>query len=402
MELTVFTFFLSIIWVSIFIKVISLLRNQMSFLKTFSIYPLLVMLLLCIIRILFPIKLPFTIIIESKKILACIFRFLFTPCIRSPELEITVLQVLAAVWGIGAIAILIRYIWHYHTACRLVHLLPEVSDPHMYDILTRANGGQKSSIVIKQSGNITGPAIIGFFHPVILIPDMSFHDDQWYGFFIHELAHYKSKHQLIKLFAALLQIIFWWNPVFRTLSSEVSHALEMHSDKAVCSRLADWQQREYLSGILYVLEKQNKPNLIERYGCGLAETGHKKKLCQRFHMILENGYQNRKPLYLTVIPLVAAVFLLSYYVVIQPYSEPASEDYRGCIYDPAEDCLYYFIETEHGDELYYFIEAEHGYDLYDMEDQFICTVNSPSSDNCFYEIKKYQHRKEESFHNAAF
>ncbi len=126
MELTVFTFFLSIIWVSIFIKVISLLRNQMSFLKTFSIYPLLVMLLLCIIRILFPIKLPFTIIIESKKILACIFRFLFTPCIRSPELEITVLQVLAAVWGIGAIIILIRYIWHYHTACRLVHLLPEI------------------------------------------------------------------------------------------------------------------------------------------------------------------------------------------------------------------------------------------------------------------------------------
>ena len=220
MELTVFTLAVSILWVSIFVKIISLLRNQMAFLKTFSIYPLLVMLLLCIIRILFPVTLPFTVYIHSSKIPAFIFRFLYAPCIDIPGLEsrVQVIQVLAAVWGIGAIIILIRYIWHYHTACRLVHLLPEVSDPHMYEILTRANGGQKSSIVIKQSGNITSPAIIGFFHPVILIPDMSFHDDQWYGFFIHELAHYKSKHQLIKLFAALLQIIFWWNPVFRTLS----------------------------------------------------------------------------------------------------------------------------------------------------------------------------------------
>lgn len=382
MELTVFTFFLSIIWVSIFIKVISLLRNQMSFLKTFSIYPLLVMLLLCIIRILFPIKLPFTIIIESKKILACIFSFLFTPCIRSPELEITALQVLAAVWGIGAIIILIRYIWHYHTACRLVHLLPEVSDPHMYDILTRANGGQKSSIVIKQSGNITGPAIIGFFHPVILIPDMSFHDDQWYGFFIHELAHYKSKHQLIKLFAALLQIIFWWNPVFRTLSSEVSHALEMHSDKAVCSRLASKQQMEYLSGILHILENKNIPDQIVQYSCSLAETRDKKKLCQRFHMILENGYQNRKPLYLAVTPLIAVVFLLSYSVVFQPHFEPSAEDYGEGIPDTMESNLYYFLETEHG------------YDLYDMEDQFIDTVEDPFSDYDLCKIKIYQYRKD--------
>lgn len=382
MELTVFTLLLSIIWVNVFVKVISLLRNQMAFLKTFSIYPLLIMLFLCTIRILFPIELPFTIPIKSKKILTSAFRVLYTPCINIAGANIAILQILATVWIFGAITMLIRYILHYHKICHLVNLLPAASNPHLYDILTKANLGQKSDIAIKQAGDFTGPAIIGFFHPVILIPNMEFNDNQWYSFFIHELSHYKFGHQFIKLFAAFLQVVFWWNPAFRILSSEVSHALEMHSDKAVCSRLTNEQQIAYLSGLLRVLENQTAHNQITSYSCNLVETKDEKKLRQRFCMILENNYQCKKPLYLAVIPLIATVFLLSYSVVFQPYGEPTVEDYGGSMPTPLEGNLYYFLKSEHG------------YYLYDMNDQFILSIEDPFSDNFFQEIKIYQHREE--------
>lgn len=382
MELTVFTLLLSILWVSVFVKVISLLRNQMALLKTFSIYPLLIMLFLCLLRILLPIELPYTIPIKSKKILTSVFRILYAPCIHIAGTNVTMLQILAAVWIFGAIIILVRYVHHYHKICHLIHLLPAVSDPHLYDILTQANLGQKSNITIKQAGDFTGPAIIGFLHPVILIPNMEFSDSQWYGFFIHELSHYKFGHQFLKLLATFLQAVFWWNPAFRILSSEVCHALEMHSDKAVCSRLTKEQQVAYLSGLLSVLENQTAHNQIMPYSCNLVETKDEKKLRQRFCMILENSYQCKKPLYLAAIPLIAMVFLLSYSVVFQPYGEPTAEDYGGSMPTPLEG------------DLYYFLKSEHGYDLYDMNDQFIFSIEDPFSDNFFQEIKIYQHRDE--------
>lgn len=93
-----------------------------------------------------------------------------------------------------------------------------------------------------------------FFHPVILLSEIEFNDDQLFGIFVHEVSHFRFRHQIIKLIAEFIRVFFWWNPIFHALSGEVAHALEMHADKMVYTRLAPNQRIEYCRGITKVLE----------------------------------------------------------------------------------------------------------------------------------------------------
>lgn len=58
MDFTVFSFAMAVVWTGIFAKLISILRKRMSVLQYFSVYPLLILLLFCILRIILPLELP--------------------------------------------------------------------------------------------------------------------------------------------------------------------------------------------------------------------------------------------------------------------------------------------------------------------------------------------------------
>lgn len=85
---------------------------------------------------------------------------------------------------------------------------------------------------------IQSPVIVGGIRPIIILSNIPFDDEELLGIFIHEIAHYKHKHYFIKLVTGFVYICFWWNPLFRDLSSEMEHVLEMHSDKTVCKTLS--------------------------------------------------------------------------------------------------------------------------------------------------------------------
>lgn len=364
MEFTVFTLAMTVFWVSIFVKIISSLRKHMTAWKYFSIYPLLLLLMFCILRVIFPLELPFTTIIRSRKFLPLIQRILYTPFYNIHGIGITVFHIILAIWMFRTGIILIKQANSYLHFRHTVNMLPETKDKHLYDVLDRARAGNLNGIKIKVHKSFRSPAIIGFIHPVIIMPEIELSDDQLLGIFIHEVSHFKLKHPVIKFIAEIIQACFWWNPLFRTLSAEVAHALEMHSDKMVCSRLDKKQLEAYLQGILSVLENMNKKEKLVSCCCSLVEENDSDKLKQRFEMILKYGYQNRQRLSFLTILLVLAVFVLSYGFVIQPYGEPTSEDYGSGTMELDNDTTYYYIKTENG------------YELYDDSGQYIATLEN--------------------------
>lgn len=359
MELTVFTLTMTVFWVSIFVITISYLRKQMAALKCFSIYPLLLLLMLCILRVIFPLGLPFTILIESEKILPLIQHFLCTPFTNVYGMDITIFHLILGIWILGATVISVLQINASLHFRHIVDLLPVSKDKRLYDILDKANSGKLKTVDIKIHKNFRSPAVMGFFHPVILLPEIEFNDDQLFGIFVHEVSHFRFRHQIIKLIAECIRVFFWWNPIFHALSGEVAHALEMHADKMVYTRLAPNQRIEYCRGITKVLENISQKSYPSLYGYSLVEESDDDKLTQRFKMMLNNGYQNSKKFPLLMILLILAVFVLSYSFVIQPHSEPTSEFYdSGTI-------------TSYDGNTYNFVRTENGYELYDASGQFI-------------------------------
>lgn len=358
MDFTVFTLIETIFWVSVFAKIISLLRRQMLFLKYFSIYPLLIVLLFCIFRLFLPIEWPFTTIINSRKILPFVQSLLCTSFLQVGFIKVNLMLILSIIWGIGTIFIIFRHVIGYFRFKHLLNFLPETENRHLYDILQQINKrkfGANAKIIVHDS--IESPAIFGITKPVILLPNMQFSDDELLAIFIHESTHQRYGHCIIKYIAEFIRSCFWWNPLFKEMALEVSHVLEMHSDKAVCRKLNAKQQKEYLFCIARV--SSNIRSSFSPITCNLVEENNEEKLKQRFKMILDGSYQSTKKCNLLIIPILIIMFLLSYSAVLQPYSLPDKADIG-----PNDQ-----INSE-----CYLVETENGYNLYDSTDQFIAPI----------------------------
>lgn len=351
MYFTIFSLTIAVVWVSFFAILISIFRKQMSVLQYFSIYPLLIVLLFCILRMFLPLELPYTVVIESENILPQIQSFLATPLFDSGCINISPAFLLGIIWFAGAVIIAARRTRTYHRFWHLLNFLPAAEDKRLYQFLAAADKESQPKIckIIVHSA-VKSPAIVGCIHPVIILPDIDFEDEELLGIFIHEMAHYRHKHHFIKLVTESICICFWWNPLLKKLSPETAHALEMHADKTACAKLTQPQQRKYLSRIIKVIGNINQPNISNAFSCSFVEETEEAKLKQRFIMILGNHYKNKRKYNLIVLACILTIFLLSYSFVLQPHSEPTPADFGYT--EPIDKKRYYIIETENGYDFY--------------------------------------------------
>lgn len=137
MDFTVFSFAMAVVWTGIFAKLISVLRKRMSILQYFSVYPLLILLLFCILRIILPLELPYTIVIKSENIVPMVQDFFRTPFIRLGNIHISLMLLISIIWILGAIVILLRRLWNYYHFKRFLNFLPASEDKRLYHFLKR-------------------------------------------------------------------------------------------------------------------------------------------------------------------------------------------------------------------------------------------------------------------------
>lgn len=383
MYFTIFSLVVAVFWVSVFAKLISLSRKQMAVLKYFSVSPLIFMLLFCILRIVFPIELPYTYVFEIKKILPQIQSFFAIPIFSYRHIKITIAALLGIIWFMVAVLLAIRNIRFYCHFRHFLDFLPASDDGRLYRLLAEAglDNPQKVRKIIVHDA-VQSPAIVGGIYPIIILPNIDFDDEELLGIFTHEIAHYKYKHHFVKLVTEFVHICFWWNPLFKDLSSEMGHALEMHSDKMVCRKLTYSQQKKYLSTIIKIMKDTDNSGLPDGFSCGLVEEPNNEKLQQRFKMILGKHYQGKKKFNFVAIVCTVFIFLLSYSFVLQPYSEPAVSDYG---YEEEEDI--FFPASD-----YYIIETEDGYDLYKYPQKLIGHMEDIGFE--FKKLKVYQSLEE--------
>lgn len=366
MGLTLFSFLTSLIWVSIFAIVIKLLSRQMILLRTFSIYPLIFLICLCLIRFFLPTELFYTRIIRSENLLPALQRVLAYPLINLFGKGITanVFDILILISGGVALYKFCKKINEYRRLYNILCIFPASEDQRIKSTLANIQNliGTKREIKIIVHKSIGTPAIVGLYSPIIILPDINFTDDELFGVLLHEWQHYRQRHAIIKCICDIIQTIFWWNPFFRYFNNEVEHTLEMHSDEKVSYYLNKQQQQCYLNAIIKVIQNQSKNQTESILTCCLVEEAQSNRLKQRFKMLLESNYSNiNKQRSKMFIPIMFALLILSYTFVIQPYSEPSIQDYGITIDISSDD---------------YFVKTDSGYDLYNKQGELIANVSA--------------------------
>lgn len=314
------------------------------------------------VRLFLP-QMPYTKTINLSNFFPTIYNCLLTDFIHIGKFHINLSIILCSVWVEIALIHYIKIVRNYINLKRVLNLFPNNIDTRFKHIFLRLypKAAEKPNhrfpkIIVHNS--IGSPSIVGFFHPVILLPDIDFTEDELFGILAHEWGHYRYGHVFIKLLIECIQYFFWWNIFFKILIDEISHILEVSADKFVCKNLTEKQRSSYLKAILKVVHHQQTISSFS-ITCGLIENETSRNLIQRFRIILNNKHKNKYATMILLTPCILFLFLFSYMFVLQPYIEPINEDFLSATnnhdYLTPTDTLtgfsspgYDLCNTEHG------------------------------------------------------
>lgn len=313
-------------------------RSGKYILELSGVAPLLIIIIGAVLRCFVPIDIPvFTRVIQHEGWLAKLDAGLRTPIIYG---HITPLAIILGVWIIGTLIASFTTIWSYRTHMDKVRAYLPSENPAILSAAEAA--ARKLQLPVPTVCPISkgkSPSIQGLRHPVILIPENVYSEEDYRYVFYHELMHWKEHDMWIKLLVCALNCIFWWNPCSYLLRINLNRTLELRCDQSVSRLLQSPEKLEYIE----VLKKtfNSLPTKRKRFRLGsftISEfAASPKKFCRnpkkhitvkRADLIMNTSYQKK---YNRVIPVVTLiimtiVFVFSYSFIIQPhYDIPKDE-----------------------------------------------------------------------------
>lgn len=166
---------------------------------------------------------------------------------------------------------------------------------------TAAVGLQK--VLPIYTAEIGSPMIVGAAKPVLLLPEISFTEEQLSLVFRHELTHYRRRDIWYKLLLMLANAVHWFNPMVWLMVRAADRDLELSCDEAVVNGKNEEYREEYGRCLLAVVRAgMNRRTLFTtNFYSG------KKTLKNRLSTILDMTPKSRGTLAFMVLLLTAAV-----------------------------------------------------------------------------------------------
>jgi beta-lactamase regulating signal transducer with metallopeptidase domain len=112
--------------------------------------------------------------------------------------------------------------------------------------------GLRQAVRLAESTKVTGPAVIGFFKPLILVPIgffVALSPEQVEAVLLHELGHIKRRDYMINFFQCIADALFFFNPAFRWLSAKIRQEREHCCDDIAVHRLKSG--KVYVEAMVY-------------------------------------------------------------------------------------------------------------------------------------------------------
>lgn len=322
MQITLFSFFSSVLWSSVLIVGIYALRKVRRFRTGFGLSALVLLYLFSIMRILFPLELPRVIELGIDEVYPEIYRFLTTDHSYGEHLNFSYLDALVYVWLAGVVILTIRYIANYHKTMRSITKYASLCGQREYTLLdaVKRDINRSMKISLCTVPNISVPFGIGIFRKTILLPQDNFTDRELYYILLHEYTHFLNHDIPVKMMVSVFCCIFWWNPVAYLLKTDLEQTLEMKCDASVARYLDTQGKAAYLRTIVGVIKQSPAKRPTPYASTALFQTGRMLDVKERFDVVLNCGAGHNKAISQIALFLIGAcVFVLSYSVIPQPF-----------------------------------------------------------------------------------
>lgn len=129
--------------------------------------------------------------------------------------------------------------WHFFQHLRFLSAIrrwhEEIEDTAVLELFAKVKAELKirEHITIKSCVCIKTPMMVGLLHPVVLLPQVDFSQDELPLILKHELVHYRRKDLWYKALMLLTMSIHWFNPVVHLMVKSVLNLCEISCDEEV-------------------------------------------------------------------------------------------------------------------------------------------------------------------------
>lgn len=179
---------------------------------------------------------------------------------------ITIQEILIAVWLLGFIILMCRYLISYF------RFKKKICGFDTHEVI--------DGVDVIKSTIISSPLVFGFFKPTLAIPEIKMNEDDYNLAIKHEMVHYKHHDSWFKLFAVIVNSIYWFNPITYLMVNLIGEACEYACDEQVTKEM-DMSDRKQYSTMILSMVCQTSPALSSNM------VKNKKQLKRRFEMIMK-------------------------------------------------------------------------------------------------------------------
>ncbi len=331
MQVTIFSFLSALLWSSLLIVAIYLLRHT-RFKQYFGILSMVLLYLFCAVRLFLPLEFPHTLIAADNVIYPHLYDLLTQE--RDILANKPLMLILCAVWLLGFCKLLFRYIRQYRKAIYSVEYYAELWDERTNALLEQVQqqAGRKIKVQGYTALNIESAFGVGVLHKRIILPDRDYTESELRYVLLHEYTHFLNHDTIVKLLVTLFCIIFWWNPVVYLLQKDLEQTLEIKCDLSVAQTLNEKECAAYLRTILSLMKQTGRKHRLPFTATALFKTDAQAEIKERFATVMAySAHQHHRAASAMFTGVFAVLLIASYAVLPQPKFEAPNNEKDGRI-----------------------------------------------------------------------
>lgn len=179
--------------------------------------------------------------------------------VKQQHVDITPLDVAAGIWLMGGLVMLLVHGFSY------VHFRRQVSQngvavddqSALYGLPQMTEELQiRRKIKFIKYTQVTSPMLVGFIHPILVIPDETYCKEEFHFILKHELLHLKRHDIYFKLLLLVVNAIHWFNPMVWIMRIEAAVDMELSCDESVVQGMNLAARKAYTESLLSALDRQ--------------------------------------------------------------------------------------------------------------------------------------------------
>lgn len=338
-------------------------KLSIPFLKYFSLFILL--------RLMLPFEFFHTITIPSYYILPVVIDFFnehvfFT--IKS--ISFTPFRLFLIIWIGGGSYLTYKAFRRYQILYGIIRCFPNLLDISDSDLSTIMKAVYKANPIrypvkkVIRTKYVAAPCVLGFFSPIVFLPDFDFTKEELYCILNHELSHLRHRDLIWMIFIEFLCIVNWWNPFIVLLRKRIKDIMEFHADEETYVLLPLKQRTLYLDCLVKVSRNQQNTPSLPIISLPFTDNTYSSLKCRILRLISQKPYKSFVNNFIRY--TACLLIFVSTLFIAEPCWKP-EEELRGEVFSMT-------------DESYLIKRTDGTYGVYIDNEHFMGVIRNPDID----------------------